>query len=67
MSSVECHAGPLQVAAMAGSDWQSWDELATAFRRAALLITRENKVPGKQFRSTRHRVSKHRQPLWTRH
>ena len=67
MNPVECHAGPLQVAAMAGSDWWSWGEVDEAFRRAALLITREHKASGKEFRSTQHRVSKHRRPLWTRH
>jgi len=67
MNPVECHAGPLQVTAMAGSDWWSWGEVDEAFRRAALLITRENRASGKEFRSTRHRVSKHRRPLWTRH
>lgn len=44
MNPIECHAGPLQVTAMAGSDWRSWDAVATDFRRAALLITRENKA-----------------------
>ncbi len=67
MNPVECHAGPLQVTAMAGSDWWSWGEVDEAFRRAALLITRENKASKKQFRGTRHRVSKHRRSLWTRH
>jgi hypothetical protein len=67
MNPVECHAGPLQVAAMAGSDWWSWGEVGEAFRRAALLITREHRASGKEFRSTQHRVSKHRRPLWTRH
>jgi hypothetical protein len=63
MNPVECHAGPLQVGAMAGSDWSSWGEVADAFRRAALLITREHKASGREFRSTQHRVSKHRRPL----
>jgi transposase len=67
MNPVECHAGHLQTAAMAGSDWESWDEVNAAFRRAASLMTRENRASGKEFRSTRHRVSKHRRPLWTRH
>ena len=67
MNPVECHAGPLQVAPMAGSDWGSWGEVDAAFRRAALLITREHRASGKEFRSTQHRVSKHRRPLWTRH
>jgi hypothetical protein len=44
MNPVECHAGPLQAAAMAGSDWWSWGEVDEAFRRAALLITREHKA-----------------------
>ena len=35
MNPVECHAGPLQVAAMAGSDWSSWGEVDEAFRSAA--------------------------------
>jgi transposase len=67
MNPVECHAGHLQTTAMAGSDWSSWGEVEDAFKEAATLMTRENLLSGKQFRSTRHRVSKHRRPLWTRH
>jgi hypothetical protein len=50
-----------------GSDYRRWWEVEEAFKRAAALMNRENQASGKEFRSTRHRVSKHRRPLWTRH
>lgn len=67
MNPVECHAGHRQEAAMAGSDYRSWWEVEEAFKRAAALMNRENLRSGKEFRSTRQRVNKHRRPLWMRH
>jgi hypothetical protein len=67
MSPVERRAGPIQVPAMAGSDWESWDEVDEAFQRAALLITRGHGGSGKNFRSTENRVSELRRSLWARH
>jgi hypothetical protein len=67
MNPVECHAGHLQTAAMAGSDYQRWWEVEEAFKRAAALMNRENRSSGKEFRSTRRKISKHRRALWTRH
>jgi hypothetical protein len=66
MNPVECHAGHLQTAAMAGSDNRNCWEVEQSFRRAAALMNREARASGKEFRSTRrHMVSKHRRPLWT--
>jgi hypothetical protein len=63
MDPIGCHAGPLQVAAMPDSDWRGWGEADEAFRRAALLITRERMASGKEFRSMQHRVSNPPRPL----
>ena len=52
---------------MAGSEYQSWEEVNEAFQRAAALINREHQKRGKQFRDTQDGRRKHRRPRWSRH
>ena len=64
---VECQALPLQEAAMAGSDYRSWEEVNEAFQRGAALINRENQREGKHYRDSYDGRRKRRRPLWSRH
>lgn len=67
VNTVECQALHLQEKAMAGSDFQCWEEVNEDFQRAVALINREKKREGKQFRDSYDGLRKHRRPLWSRH
>ena len=67
MNPVEDNAGDIQGLALAGTDYRSWTEVESAFRRAITYRNRERKARRKEFRDTQRKWRSHRRPVWKRH